>query len=148
VLILENKNSLKDTLKDKAGIIGEFKTFIARGNVLDMAVGLIVGSAFTAIVTSLVNDIITPLIGAILAGIDFKSLTITIPWGGEPVILIGAFINAILNFFITAACVFLIVKTINKFSKKKEEEAPAPAQPSEDILLLQEIRDLLKEQNK
>ena len=145
---MENKNSLKDTLKDKAGIIGEFKTFIARGNVLDMAVGLIVGSAFTAIVTSLVNDIITPLIGAILAGIDFKSLTITIPWGGEPVILIGAFINAILNFFITAACVFLIVKTINKFSKKKEEEAPAPAQPSEDILLLQEIRDLLKEQNK
>lgn len=145
---MENKNSLKDTLKDKAGIIGEFKTFIARGNVLDMAVGLIVGSAFTAIVTSLVNDIITPVIGAILAGIDFKSLTITIPWGGEPVILIGAFINAILNFFITAACVFLIVKTINKFSKKKEEEAPAPAQPSEDILLLQEIRDLLKEQNK
>ena len=146
---MENKNSLKDTLKGKAGIIGEFKTFIARGNVLDMAVGLIVGSAFTAIVTSLVNDIITPLIGAILAGIDFKSLTITIPWGGEPVILIGAFINAILNFFITAACVFLIVKTINKFSKKKEEEeAPAPAQPSEDILLLQEIRDLLKEQNK
>ena len=145
---MENKNSLKDSLKSKASIIGEFKTFIARGNVLDMAVGLIVGSAFTAIVTSLVNDIITPVIGAILAGIDFKSLTITIPWGGEPVILIGAFINAILNFFITALCVFLIVKTINKFTKKKEEEAPAPAQPSEDILLLQEIRDLLKNQNK
>lgn len=132
-------------IKEKSGVIGEFKKFIARGNVLDMAVGVIVGGAFTAIVNSLVNDIITPLLGTILAGINFDTLAITIPWGSNPVITIGNFINAIINFFLTALCVFILVKTINKFTAKKKEAPPAPPKPSDEVLLLQEIRDLLKE---
>ncbi len=138
------KKDLKNAIKEKSGVIGEFKKFIARGNVLDMAVGIIIGSAFTAIVTSLVTDIITPLIGTLLAGINFDKLIITIPFGSEPVITIGNFINSVINFFITALCVFILAKVINRFTKKKEE-APAPSKPSDEVLLLQEIRDLLKE---
>lgn len=133
-------------LKEKTGIIAEFRKFIARGNVLDMAVGIIIGSAFTAIVTSLVTDIITPLIGTILAGINFHDLVITVPWGNKPQIGVGNFINAVINFFLTALCVFILIRTINKLTKKKE--APKePAKPSDEVLLLQEIRDLLKEKN-
>ncbi|MBE6853514.1 MAG: large-conductance mechanosensitive channel protein MscL [Ruminococcus sp.] len=126
-------------------MIGEFKKFIARGNVIDMAVGVIVGSAFTAIVNSLVTDIITPLLGTVLAGINFENLKITIPWGGQPVITVGIFINAVINFLLTAVCVFILVKAINALTKKKETP-PAPPKPSEEVLLLREIRDLLKEQ--
>ncbi|MBO5227327.1 MAG: large-conductance mechanosensitive channel protein MscL [Ruminococcus sp.] len=122
-------------------MIAEFKEFISKGNVLDMAVGLIIGSAFTAIVNSLVNDIFTPLIGIIIGGIGFSEMTISV---GTANLAIGLFIQAVINFLLTAACVFAVVKTINKFRRKKPA---APPKPSKEELLLTEIRDLLKEQN-
>lgn len=125
---------------------GEFKTFIAKGNVMTMAVGIIIGAAFTAIINSLVADIITPLIGIIIGGVDFTGIALTV---GSASLLVGNFIQAVINFLLTAFCLFLVVKFINKLSeigKKKEEEVveEAPAEPSEDILLLREIRDSLK----
>lgn len=119
---------------------GEFKEFISKGNVMSMAIGIIIGGAFTAIVTSLVNDIITPLIGIILGGIDFTGLSVTV---GSASLAFGAFIQAIINFLLTAFVLFLVVKGLNKMNKKKEE-APAPAEPSNEEKLLTEIRDLLK----
>lgn len=104
-------------------MLKEFKKFISRGNVLDMAVGIIMGSAFTAIVTSLVNDILTPLIGLIIGGLDFGSLAITI---GSASIAYGAFIQAIINFLLIALSLFLIVKGINKLHTKKEAAPAAP----------------------
>ncbi len=125
----------------KAGWISEFKTFIMRGNVLDMAVGVVIGGAFTAIVTSIVENLLTPIIALILGKADFSTLMVG-PFG------IGAVINAIITFLITAFVVFWIVKAVNRLSKKKEEEAPpAPAGPTTEELLA-EIRDLLKEQEK
>lgn len=124
----------------------EFKKFIARGNVIDLAVGMIVGSAFTAIVTSLVDDMLMPVLGAILGGINLSRLTLTIPWslnGDNPVIYYGQFLQAIINFVLIAFCVFLLIKLINKFTNKKEA---APAKPTKDQELLTEIRDLLKAQ--
>lgn len=126
--------------EEKKGIIKEFKEFIARGSVLDMAVGIIIGGAFTAIVKSLVEDIFTPLLGMILAGVNFKDLSVTIPWGNKPTIVFGLFIEAVITFLLTALCVFLMIKAINKFRKKKEE---APEEPDPQIVLLTEIRDLL-----
>lgn len=132
-------------LKEKTtGFFAEFKKFISRGNVIDMAVGVIVGGAFTSIVNSLVNDILMPLIGMVLAGINFKDLSVTIPWGNKPVLLFGSFIQAVITFLLTAFCVFVLVKIINSLHKKKEEAPPAPPAPSEDVVLLTEIRDLLK----
>lgn len=127
----------------------EFKEFIARGDVLSMAIGIIIGSTFTAIVNSLVKDIITPLIGVILGGIDFSGMSVTI---GSSTILFGSFIQAVINFLLTAFVLFLVVKAVNAMKKatekkKAEEEAAAPAEPAptpEDIVLLTEIRDLLK----
>ena len=104
-------------------MIKEFKKFIARGNVLDMAVGIIMGSAFTAIVTSLVNDILTPLIGLVVGGIDFSALAFTI---GDASIAYGAFIQAVINFLLVALSVFMLIKAINVFHKKKEEAPAAP----------------------
>ncbi len=145
-----NQDNLKDSAKKTGGklkgIIGEFKEFISKGNVLDMAVGLIVGSAFTAIVTSLVDDILMPFIGMILAGVDFSSLGVTIPWGNHPFIAFGSFINAVITFLLTALCVFLIVKVMNAFRRKKDEEPETPPEPSKEEVLLTEIRDLLKAQ--
>ena len=126
--------------KEKKGFIKEFKEFISRGSVLDMAVGIIIGGAFTAIVKSLVEDIFTPILGMILAGVNFKSLSITIPWGSKPQIYYGLFLEAVVTFLLTAFCVFLMIKAINKFRKKKEEE---PEAPDPQIVLLTEIRDLL-----
>lgn len=133
----------------------EFQAFISRGNVLDMAVGVIIGGAFTAIVNSLVNDIIMPIISTLMAGINLQALEIVLPWSffGMPRvhILIGSFFQAILTFLLTAVCVFAIVKVMNvikeKTSKKKKEEAPAaPPAPDPQLVLLTEIRDLLKAQ--
>lgn len=126
------------------GIITEFKEFISRGNVIDMAVGIIIGTAFTAIVSSLVNDIIMPLVGLLLGGVDFSTLTAN-------GINYGMFIQKIIDFLIIAIVVFLMVKMINLLRrKKKAEEAEAAAEPVAevpvDIQLLTEIRDLLKEQ--
>ena len=127
----------------------EFKAFIARGDVLSMAIGIIIGSTFTAIVNSLVKDIITPLIGVILGGIDFSGMSVTI---GESVILFGSFIQAVINFLLTAFVLVLVVKAVNAMKaaaekKAKEEEEAKPAAPAPtpaDIVLLTEIRDLLK----
>lgn len=123
----------------------EFKEFISRGNVVDLAVGMIIGSAFTAIVKSLVENIVTPLIGVLLGGLDFSGLNFTI---GNAVIEIGLFVNAVITFLLTALVLFCVVKAMNRFKRKKEEEPKEeePAPTPENILLLQEIRDLLKEQ--
>ena len=134
------------------GFMGEFKTFIARGNVMDMAVGVIVGGAFKSIADSLVNDIINPLLGVFTGGYsDLSGLVISLPLGGD--LMLGNFINAILNFLIMAFVVFCLVKALNSFhdkTKKKEEDAPAapaaPPEPSNEEKLLTEIRDLLKKQ--
>ena len=125
-------------------ILKEFKEFISKGNVIDMAVGVIIGSAFSKIVTSLVNDIIMPLIGIIIGGLDFTSLSIKIK---DSEILYGSFIQNIVDFLIIAACIFTVIKILNKF-KKKQEEKPAPVETPEDIKLLTEIRDLLKKETK
>ena len=128
------------------GLIAEFKQFIARGNVMDMAVGVIVGGAFKAIAASLVNDIINPILGIFAGGNEsLSALAIHLPGGGD--LLIGSFLNAVLNFLIMAFVVFCLVKSINKFHRKKEKAAPPPAppEPSAEERLLTEIRDLLKE---
>lgn len=131
-------------MSEKKGFIGEFKEFISRGNVMDMAVGIIIGGAFTAIVNSLVADVISPVIGMICGGIDFSAMAIKV---GEAQLLVGNFIMAIINFILVALVLFCIIKTMNKFKKKEEEapaEEPAPAEPDEQTVLLTEIRDLLK----
>lgn len=138
----------------KKNIISEFKEFISRGNVLDMAVGVIVGGAFTSIVTSLVNDIFTPFLGMILAGVNFESLGVEIPWGNRPYLNFGSFIQSIVSFLLTALCVFMLVKAINSFRRKKEEPAPEPkpdpVPTTEELLLceLKEIKELLREQSR
>ena len=127
------------------GFFAEFKTFIARGNVLDLAVGVIIGGAFSAITNSLVNDIINPILGIFAGGNSaLSSLSFTVPGGGE--VMLGSFLNAVLNFLIMAFAVFCLVKAVNSLHRKKEEAAPAPApKPSNEEVLLAEIRDLLKE---
>lgn len=140
----------KEKKEKKSGIIAEFRQFISRGNVVDLAVGVIIGSAFTAIVTSLVNDLVMPLIGWLLGGIDFTSLRVVIREASEGVekaaLNYGNFIQSVVNFLLIAAVVFLMVKAINSFHRKKEPEPePAPADP-EDVQLLREIRDLLKKE--
>lgn len=126
--------------------VKEFKEFISRGNVLDMAVGVIVGGAFTSIVNSLVNDIFTPFLGMILAGVNFDSLGVVIPWGNRPFINFGSFLQAVISFLLTALCVFAVVKIVNSFHRKKEEAPKPPAAPDPQIVLLTEIRDLLKKE--
>jgi large conductance mechanosensitive channel len=125
-------------------MLKEFKEFIARGNILDLAIGVVMGSAFGAIVTSLVNDIIMPIVGVISGGIKFDALSITV---GEAQIMYGSFIQAIVNFLIIAVCMFFLIKAMAKFQKKKEE-APAPApEVSEEVKLMTEIRDILQAQS-
>lgn len=135
-------------------LIGEFKKFIDRGNVMDMAVGMIVGAGFTAIVNSLVKDILNPIIGLVTGGQDFADLKIVLKpatdVAEEVAIRYGAFINSIFNFLLIALVLFVIVKSFNSMKEKlkKEEDnkpapAPAPVKPA-DIVLLEEIRDLLK----
>ena len=122
----------------------EFKDFISRGNVVDLAIAVVLGGAFGAIVKSLVDDLIMPLIGILLGGVDFTSLTIQV---GDATLAYGNFIQAIVNFLIIAFSIFLIVRAYNN-TKKKEEAAPtAPPEPSTEEKLLAEIRDLLKEKS-
>jgi large conductance mechanosensitive channel len=145
-------------LKD-SGMLNEFKAFIAKGNVVDLAVGIIIGAAFTAIVSSLVADLINPIIGLVTGGVDFSNLYIDLSGtnpvslaaakeAGAPVFAYGSFITAVINFLIIAWVVFLLVKAVNKLKEataKKEaaEAAAAPAGPTELAVLL-EIRDALK----
>ena len=139
-------------------MLNEFKAFIAKGNVVDLAVGIIIGAAFTAIVNSLVADLINPIIGLVTGGVDFSNLFIDLSGtapvslaaareAGAPVFAYGAFITAVINFVIIAWVVFLLVKAVNRLkeasAKKEAEVAAAPARPSElDVLM--EIRDALK----
>lgn len=139
----------KAVLKSGGKTLNEFKEFIARGNVLDMAVGVIIGGAFGKIVTSLVDNILMPLIGVIIGGIDFSNLSVTIGSGANPAVIgYGLFIQNIIDFLIVAACIFFIVKFVSKLSRKKQAEEPAPEPPKKDeqVVLLEEIRDLLKKQ--
>ena len=125
-----------------SGFFAEFKTFIARGNVMDMAVGVIIGGAFSNITTSLINDIVMPVLGIFTSSVSFADLTLNI---GPAVIAYGNFIQAVLNFLIMAFVVFCLVKALNRFHKKKEAAPPPPPGPSPEEKLLTEIRDLLKE---
>ena len=139
------------------GFLKEFKAFALKGNVMDMAVGVIIGGAFGKIVTSLVNDIIMPPIGILVGGVDFSNLKLVIKkavieGGAEiaPAVTwnYGAFIQQVVDFTILAFCVFMMVKVMNKLLKKEEAKpapAPAPPAPSKEEVLLTEIRDLLKE---
>lgn len=130
-------------------MIKEFKEFISRGSVVDLAVGVIMGSAFGKIVSSLVNDIMMPFIGVILGGINFSSLTLNV---GAAVINYGMFIQNIIDFLIISICIFVFIKFINRLSKPKKtpakEEVKVEVKKADDVLLLEEIRDLLKLQNK
>lgn len=142
------------------GFFKEFKEFAMKGNVMDMAIGVIIGGAFGKIVTSLVNDILMPLIGALIGNVDFTTLSVTLRpavMNGEEVVKeavtlhYGNFIQTTVDFLIVAFCIFLMIKLINKATtmvKKPEEEAPAaPAEPepTKEEILLTEIRDLLKQ---
>lgn len=127
----------------------EFKEFAMRGNVIDLAVGIIIGAAFGKIVSSLVKDVIMPPIGILLGGVDFSDIAIVLKSGPKPVTMnIGIFINTIIDFIVIAFAIFMVVKAINKMNRQKDEEAEeAPAEPPKQEVLLEEIRDLLKEQN-
>lgn len=120
----------------------EFQAFIKRGNVLDLAVAVIIGGAFGRIVSSFVEDLFTPILGLLLGGVDFSGLSITV---GEAVVGYGSFIQSIIDFVIIAFAVFLVIKAVNRFEKKqaaKEEALPPP--PPEEVVLLRDIRDLLR----
>ena len=139
-----------------SGFFNEFKEFAMRGNVIDMAVGIVIGVAFGAIVTSFVDDVLMPPIGLLLGGVDFSDLYINLSGqdyasaqeakaAGAPAIYIGLFINAVINFLIVAFAIFLVIKAMNRLKRRAEEapeEAP-PQQPRQEVLL-EEIRDLLK----
>lgn len=148
IFIKQNK------IMGKGKFWSDFKDFAVKGNVVDMAVGVVVGGAFGKIVTSLVSDIIMPLVGMLLGGMDFTSLKVTLPnWRGVPAEQVatlnyGNFIQQTIDFCIIAFCIFLVIRLIMKFKKEKPVEPvveEAPAKP-EDVVLLEEIRDLLKKQ--
>lgn len=133
-------------------MLNEFKQFISRGNVLDLAVGIIIGAAFTGIVNSLVGDLLMPIIGMITGGMDFSNYFLPLKGGefatlkaakeaGEPVVAYGVFVNQIINFLIVSFAIFMIVKQANRFRKQQET---APAAPPRNEVLLEEIRDILK----
>lgn len=123
------------------GILKEFKEFAMRGNVMDMAVGVIIGGAFGKIVSSLVDDVIMPIIGVLTGGIDFSKISLMV---GDAEVKYGMFIQNIIDFLIIAICIFSMIKVMNSISAKKKEEPAAPAEPSNEEKLLSEIRDLLK----
>ena len=123
------------------GFLKEFKAFAMRGNVMDMAVCVIIGGAFGKIVSSLVDDIFMPIIGVLTGGIDFSKVSIMV---GDAEVKYGMFIQNVIDFLIIAICIFTMIKAMNSLSKKKEEEPTAPAEPSNEEKLLGEIRDLLK----
>jgi large conductance mechanosensitive channel len=139
-----------------SGFFNEFKEFAMRGNVVDMAVGIVIGVAFGAIVTSLVDDVIMPPIGLMLGSVDFSDLFINLSGqdypsaaaakaAGAPAIYIGLFINAVINFVIVAFAIFLVIKAMNRVKRRAEEEAPAEEPQPRQEVLLEEIRDLLRQ---
>jgi large conductance mechanosensitive channel len=135
-------------------IIKEFKEFISKGNVVDLAVGVIIGAAFGKIITSLVDDILMPPLGFIMGGVDFSSKKLVLISADaifkveEVAIRYGNFINAVIQFLIVSFCIFAVIKTMNALKRKEEETPVAQLAPSPEEELLMEIRDLLKQQNK
>ena len=130
----------KELIEKGNSTLKEFKQFISRGNVIDLAVGVIIGSAFGKIVTSIVNDILMPIIGIMIGGLNFSSLVIRV---GNATIRYGAFLQNVIDFLIVAACIFIFIKILSKLSKKKEQEEAI--QKDEQIKFREEIRDLLEE---
>lgn len=138
------------------GFISEFKEFAVKGNVMDMAVGVIIGGAFGKIVDSLVKDIVMPVVGKMIGGADFKQLYLNLgnktfdsleaaEKAGAPLLKYGSFINTVVDFFIIALVIFIAIRAINRFKREAPPAAPAaPPAPPEDVVLLREIRDLLK----
>ena len=139
----ESKFSLKSGFSAASKEATAFKKFISRGNVVDMAVGVIIGGAFGKIISSLVNDIIMPLIGLLVGGIDFTNLSVKI---GEATVAYGKFIQTVVDFLIVAICIFTVVRIFESFKKKEEKTEAPPAKPA-DVVLLEEIRDILKNKN-
>ena len=148
------KEKLKKVKEKSGGFVKEFGEFIKKGNVVDMAVGVVIGSAFGAIVTSLVNDIIMPLVSLATGGLDFTNWFISLDGtkyatleeaqaAGAATLNYGSLISVVINFIIIALCIFLVVKAINKFKKKEEPKEETPKKP-DDLVVLEEIRDLLK----
>lgn len=121
----------------------EFRAFALKGNVLDLAIGVIIGAAFGKIVSSLVGDILTPILGLLMGGLNFSGLVWTF---GDAVIKYGVFLQAVIDFFIVAYSIFLFIKLLNRFKHKEEQKPAEPPAPSKEELLLAEIRDLLKRQ--
>jgi large conductance mechanosensitive channel len=155
----DNNNAacLVQNIGDPA-VLNEFKKFAMRGNVVDMAVGIIIGAAFGKIVSSLVNDVIMPPIGLLMGGVDFSNLYVNLGPGqfesllaaeaaGAPLIKYGVFINTLLDFIIVAFAIFMVVRAMNRMKKKEEEAPAAPPEPPAQEKLLAEIRDLLKQQS-
>jgi len=142
-------------------VLNEFKKFVMRGNVLDMAVGIIIGTAFGAIVKSLVDDVIMPVVGLLLGNVDFSNLFVVLRSGAESIgpyatladaqaagavtLNYGTWLNTIVTFLIVAFAIFMLIKQVNRFEKKKEEAPAKPPEPSAEEKLLGEIRDLLKQ---
>lgn len=123
-------------------LITEFKEFAMKGNVLDMAVGVIIGIAFGKIVTSVVEDLLMPVVGVLTGGVDFTSLSLKV---GDATVKYGNFVQSVFDFLIVSSCIFLMMKGINKLKKAPEPQPEAPAEPSAEEKLLTEIRDLLKD---
>lgn len=142
---MKKKVNKDELIKQGNKTLKEFKTFISKGNIIDMAVGVIIGTAFSKIVTSVVNDILTPLLGIVIGGLDFTNLTLKV---GDAVISYGIFIQNVIDFLIVTVCIFIFVKIISRFNKKEEikEEKEEVPKKDEQIILLEEIRDLLKKQ--
>lgn len=132
------------------GMLKEFKEFAVKGNVVDMAVGIIIGAAFGKIVSSAVADVIMPPIGVLLGGVDFSDLAITIKdaVGSDPAVIIsyGKFVQTVVDFTIIAFAIFIFIKAINTLKRDEQDEPEAPPEPTPEEVLLTEIRDLLKEQ--
>lgn len=140
---MKKNNVEKDEIVKKGKkVFSEFKEFISKGNVIDLAVGVIIGGAFGKIVTSMVEDILMPIIGVIIGGIDFSNLSIIV---GSAVINYGKFLQNVIDFLIVAICIFFFIKIIEKFNRKKE--VIIEEKKDEQVVLLEEIRDLLQEQN-
>lgn len=142
---MSKKISKKEIVDTKNKTLKEFKEFISKGNVVDLAVGVIIGGAFGKIVTSIVNDVLMPIIGVIIGGIDFSNLSLRV---GDATVMYGLFIQNVIDFLIVSACIFVLVKFINKFNKKEEVTVVEEVKKDETVLLLEEIRDLLKKQSK
>ncbi len=138
-----NSKSSKTVAGSAKKHLDGFKEFIAKGNVIDLAVGVIIGGAFGKIVSSIVNDILMPLLGIVIGGVDFTSLSFKI---GDAVVKYGNFLQNVIDFLIIALCVYIMISMINKFTSKfkKEEEKKEEPKKSDEVLLLEEIRDLLK----